>query len=286
MANAARSLNPLADQPAAVTGWSARLRLRFRAGRHRTELAERERVGPLGVQRPFHPEGEVCHVYVLHPPGGAVGGDQIDISAAADTRARALLTTPGAAKFYRSTGPQVHVEQRIAAARESSLEWLPQENIYYPGARVRSTSHFELAGDARLLAWEIHCLGLPAAGAAFDDGALAARLRVARDGKPLLLECLRVTPHTHRHLAGLRGLPVSATLLATGADQTLCTRLRESLPKEQPGYLGLTCIEDLLVVRCLSSSTAQVKSLFVKLWCDLRPAVLGRKACLPRIWAT
>lgn len=286
MASTAQALKQPAGESVAPAGWSARLQLGFRAGRHRTELAARERIGPLGVQRPFHPEGEVCHVYVLHPPGGAVGGDHIDISVAVATRAHALITMPGAAKFYRSAGPQVSLEQKFAVAPDSTLEWLPPENIYYPGARVRSVSHFDLTANARLLAWEIHCLGLPAAGAVFDDGMLETRMRVSRDGRPLLLECLRVTPRTRQHLAGLRGLPVNATLLATGADQTLCARLQESLSAQISAHIGVTRVEDLLIVRYLGTSTAEVKSLFARLWYELRPSILGRPACMPRIWAT
>jgi len=65
-------------------GWQAYLTLGFAHNHGKTILAHRRHSGPLTVQRPFYPEGNVCHVYLLHPPGGVVAGDRlvIDINAA------------------------------------------------------------------------------------------------------------------------------------------------------------------------------------------------------------
>ncbi|MGB5651682.1 MAG: urease accessory protein UreD, partial [Sedimenticolaceae bacterium] len=89
------------------------MRLGFRAGPDSTVLAERQRHGPLAVQRPFYPEGGVCHVYLLHPPGGVVGGDVLGIDVKLAQGAQALITTPGATKFYRSAGALARQTQRI-----------------------------------------------------------------------------------------------------------------------------------------------------------------------------
>ncbi len=276
--------SPAAPEP---DGWSARLRLRLERGERRTLLSGRQRSGPLGVQRPFYPEGDTCHVYLLHPPGGAVGGDRLDIGVTAAAGARALLTTPGATKFYRSSGARADVTQRLTAERGCRLEWLPQENIYFSGARVRASTRIDLHDDARVVAWETHCLGLPARTETFDQGELVTRLEVWRADTPLLLECQRLTPHTRRRAAGLRALPVTATLLASAPDDDLTRRMQAAIAEvTQPGVAGLTRVDDLLVVRYLGASTAQARELFVRLWRELRPALLGRDAVAPRIWAT
>ena len=57
-------------------GWSAELELGFAVVAGRTALVHNRHVGPLTVQRPFYPEGELAHVYLLHPPGGIVAGDR------------------------------------------------------------------------------------------------------------------------------------------------------------------------------------------------------------------
>ena len=113
-------------------GWQARLDLGFEQRAGRTVLAHKRQFGPLTVQRPFYPEGGPCHLYVLHPPGGVVGGDRLAVSVLVAEGAHALITTPGAAKFYRSAGPRADVVQRLSVDAGGALEWFPQENILFP----------------------------------------------------------------------------------------------------------------------------------------------------------
>src|ERR1700674_5096637 len=86
--------------------WKAELTLVYRRTADRSVLAEKRFEGPLVVQKPLYPEGPgVCHAIVVHPPGGIAGGDDLHISIGVKERSSALLTTPGAAKWYRSAGP-------------------------------------------------------------------------------------------------------------------------------------------------------------------------------------
>jgi urease accessory protein len=145
-------------------------RLEFAAGPDRTILVHREQRGPLAVQRPFYPEGSTCHVYVLHPPGGLVGGDVLAIEVRVGEGAQALITTPGAAKLYRSLGPTAEQTQRLRVAAGGSLEWLPQENILFPGAQARLRTELDLEPGAAFIGWEVQCLGRPAIGERFETG--------------------------------------------------------------------------------------------------------------------
>lgn len=156
--------------------WLGHLSLHYRRDGARTVAHDRHD-GPLRVLAALYPEGPtVCHHVLVHPPGGIVGGDRLDVAITLDAEAHALLTTPGAGRFYRSAGPWA--EQRIAATvgARARLEWLPLETIAYTGARARNHVSFELADGAEMLGWDVLALGLPTAGQPFDRGEVRQRL--------------------------------------------------------------------------------------------------------------
>jgi urease accessory protein len=267
-------------------GWRASLRLGFRATPGRTILAERARSGPLAVQRAFYPEGNLCHVYLLHPPGGIAGGDSLEISVCVEDDAHALVTTPGAGKFYRSAGPRARQQQRLSVGR-GSLEWLPQETILFPGAHAELSTTVDLHAEARFLGWEIICLGRPVIGEAFTRGQAAFSLRLVRGGMPLLCERLNLEDGQARlTAAGLRGHPVFATLYATPCDTKQTELARATIPPTLAGQLAVTLIDGVLVARYLGESAEHAKCAFIEIWKALRPGLLGRPPTPPRIWNT
>jgi len=276
-------MNPAVAE-AVREGWQASLALGFEPRAGRTALVHRRQRGPLAVQRPFYPEGETCHLYLLHPPGGVVGGDRLDIAAETAAGAHALVTTPGATKFYLSAGSTAYQTQSLRVLAGAKLEWLPQENIYFPGALAELETKVSLDAGASFVGWEIQCLGRPVIQEAFTDGRAAFRLSVMRDGKPLLLERLQVFPGNLNGAAGLRGQPVSGTFLATPASRAELERVRALLT--QTTVAAATLLEDLLVVRYLGDSTERCRKLFSSIWAAIRPSVIGREPCLPRIWST
>lgn len=267
-------------------GWQAELNLEFAARPNKTVLAARQQRGPLAIQRLFYPEGEVCHAYVLHPPGGVVGGDQLQLHFTVQAKAHALLTTPGATKFYRSAGLQAAQHQQFQVT-DGCLEWLPQETIFFPSAHASLTSSIHLNSNARYLGWEIYCLGRPVIGEAFTQGKVLFKTALYREGKPLLLDRLVVNGEQDLYLAaGLRGQPVLANFLATPAEPALLDLVRPYCEDLAQGAAGVTLMNGVLVVRYLGTSTAQAQRLFRTIWQVIRPLITGRDAVLPRIWAT
>ena len=161
-------------------GWQAALDLGFAREDGATRLARRAHRGPLVVQRPFLPEGPgVCHVYLLHPPGGLVGGDELTIDVEVDAGAHALVTTPAAGKVYRTTGAAARQTQRLRVADGATLEWLPQEAILYDGARATLETRVELGAARRFIGIDAVCFGLPAGRAPFARGIVPAGVRAA-----------------------------------------------------------------------------------------------------------
>jgi urease accessory protein len=152
--------------------WHARLHLDYRADpAPRGTRLDFRHDGPLRVLKSLFPEGpEVCHTVVVHPPGGVVGGDVLDIELDLAAGAHALLTTPGATRFYRSNGARAaqHVHARVADG--ARLEWLPLETLVHSGAFADNRLRFELAPGAEMFGWDCVALGLPAADAPFVVG--------------------------------------------------------------------------------------------------------------------
>lgn len=269
----------------AQEGWQAELRLRFaRRGAH-TYLAHRQHRGPLLVQRPFHPEPGACHAYVVHPPGGVVGGDQLRLQVDVEEGAHALLTTPAAAKFYRSDGRMALQAQALRVDR-GVLEWLPQETIFYRDARARSETQVHLSPGARFIGWEIPCLGLPARGEPFDAGDLRLHLELWLDNVPLLIDRLRILGADASRTArwGLAGHEAIGTLLAYPANRALVEVARGVVAER--AEFAVTLVDEVLVCRCVSNQAEPVRNVFIEIWQALRPLLLERPAVLPRIWAT
>ncbi|MGZ5053191.1 MAG: urease accessory protein UreD, partial [Methylobacter sp.] len=199
-------------------GWQAKLELGFEHKRDKTLLAHRRHQGPLTVQRPFYPEGGVCHVYILHPPGGIVGGDRLDLCINAELHSHALITTPAAGKFYRSGGEQAVQTVSIKVEKDAALEWLPQETIIYQGAQLKSTVNVELSVGARFIGWEILSLGRPACGESFDNGLADMSWQIYCQGQPLFLERLYLDAKAFTARWGLQGLSACGTLFASPAN--------------------------------------------------------------------
>ncbi|MFT3905087.1 MAG: urease accessory protein UreD [Steroidobacteraceae bacterium] len=268
-------------------GWRGELSLEFGKVAQRTVLRSRQHTGPLLVQRPFYPEGhpdnDPCHLYLIHPPGGVVGGDELQINVRVDRGAHALLTTPAAGKFYRSLGAEARFTQDFAVC-DADLEWLPQENIYYSGTAARVSTRLQLHGQSRALCWEIGCLGLPASNAAFAAGAVRQSLELWQDGQPLLIDQLVLRPEALPARWGLAGQVALGTLLCFPADAEQLQKVR-ALLAEHP-YAGVTLVERMLICRVLAPRADQLRELFVRLWSVLRPGLFNRAAVAPRIWAT
>ena len=275
-----------ADNSAAADGWRAALRLRFSARERSTYLSEREHLGPLRVQRPFYPEANVCHCYIVHPPGGVVGGDRLSIDVDVDASANALLTTPAAGKFYRSDGLVAHLSQRFRVHSSASFEWLPQETIYYRGARVRARTCVELSASASFIGWEIGCLGLPARNEQFDDGSLRLGFELAVDGVPRWIDSLRIDGDDRARIAswGLAGSAAIGTMLVYPGNPALLDELRGFA--SQNVELAVTLVDGVLVCRAMSGQAEPIRRAFVEYWSKARPALVDRAAVAPRIWAT
>lgn len=269
-------------------GWKAHLNLGFEKRSGKSVLASRTQSGPLTVQRPFYPEGDICHLYLLHPPGGVVGGDELHINVDVKEQANALITTPGATKFYRNTGELAKQIQTLKVSDKSSLEWFPQENIFFNDTHTQLVTRIELEENAQFMGWEINCYGRPASDELFEKGKVDTRLEIIRDNKPLLLDRLKIVDdEALKSPASLSGYHCFGTFIATHVTPELLEKAREAIAEIKGNIkIGLTLMDDILIARCLGEYAEQISTLLKQIWIAIRPEVLGRDACHPRIWAT
>ena len=276
----------------ASTGWEASLALEFSARATRSVLSHRAHHGPLRVQKAFYPEPDgTCHIYVLHPPGGVVGGDALHIDLALHPGAQALLTTPAATKFYRSSERYAAQTLRAHVSEGATLEWLPQETIVFDGAWARNSTRVELARDARFIGWEVVCLGSTVKHETFTRGAWQQRLEVWRDGTPLFIDRSNVLGDAAvlKQAWGWAGYSVSGVLVCATADvpRELVQTLRDSCATVQrDGVFAATQLRGVLVCRYLGHHAQYARACLQRAWEIVRPVVLGKTAQVPRIWNT
>ncbi len=275
--------------------WFGSLELSFEKMGAQTVLTRSRHVGPLRVQRPFLEPDGACQVYVLNPPGGAVGGDELRVYGRLGTGSRALLTAPGAAKFYRSAGPVAKARQSFEVGAGARLEWLPQETIVYDGAHADVATRIDLDESASFVGWELTCLGRPAAGEAFESGHWSQRFELWKAGHPLWLERCRLKGGDPALNAvwGFGGFTSFGSLALHPVPPEALQTLRDAARDQTSSDLRLAAtllehdtLSNTLVARVLSRSATKARLLFTQLWQALRPLYFGSDAAPPRIWAT
>ncbi len=280
-------------------GWQARLQLGFDQVAGETRLFKLAHDGPLRVQKPFYPGSDrrECHVYLLHPPGGFVGNDQLEITGALKQGAHALLTTPSAGKFYR-TMPGRTQKQRLGwtVGDGACLAWLPQENVFFRGCQADLETRFNLQSGAHLFAWDISVFGRKASGEKFDEGRVSQSFTVNMDDRILLRERFLLNAGAELQTAkwGLQGHHVMATALLTGpafeAQFDNVAKLVERWGHESSVSAGAThkrVIQGagVIIVRYLGAKVSLCKAHFEQL-----QLLLERESTVnwlrPRIWNT
>ncbi|MDB5765769.1 MAG: ureD [Collimonas fungivorans] len=269
------------------------LSLRFADDQGTTRLLDRAHYGPLRVQKALYPEHpSICHAIIVHPPGGVVGGDQLTIKADVGAGAHAFLTTPGAAKWYQANGKLSQQQVRLQLADSATLEWLPQETIFFDQAEVALTHEVELQGEARYIGGEILCFGRTASGETFNRGRISQQTSIRRDGKLLWFEqgVLSGGSAAMHNRLGLAGCTVCATLMVAGKpfSASFVQQLRElaSQLAGERASVGATQLKSVLVLRHLGHSSELARQWMMQAWQLIRPQLLGHEALIPRIWNT
>lgn len=272
--------------------WHAQLQLDYRLETLRTVLRHQHN-GPLRILKSLYPEGDgICHNVIIHPPGGLVGGDVLDVTVHVERGAHALVSTPGATRFYASDSAVATQQVHIQLDAGAKLEWLPLEAIAYPGCQAQNTLKATLGEGAEWLGWDVTALGLPSAGQAFEQGRFTQRLEIPG----LWLEQAHLDATDTRLMnspLGLDGQRCLGTMwLACG---TALTRERRehllevvrSVLANAPAHVqaGATCPNPhMLVLRAVAPLVEPLMALFQLAWGRMRNEAWDLTSVSPRIW--
>lgn len=273
--------------------WHARLQLNYTLENART-VARFEHHGPLRILQSLYPEGDsVCHNVLVHPPGGLVGGDTLEIAATVGTGAHGLVTTPGATRFYRSAGELALQRTHLTLAENARLEWLPLEALCYNACHARNHLTLSLAAGAECMGWDVTALGLPHANQPFETGHFEQHIEVP--GVWLERGTINAADHQLLHSPlGLAGHRCTASMFfATG---TPLDRSRRNAALDAARAVmdlhplkataGATSPNDrMVVVRVLAPQVEPAMQLLRQVRSAWRAGLWQLDVVQPRIWA-
>jgi urease accessory protein len=253
----------------------------FRARCGVTVLDTLHQAGCLKARFPRQAAREWAEVITLNSSGGIAAGDRLSGRFTVACGARVTIATQAAERFYRARAgdnPAV-VENLIEIERGASVEWLPQEAIFFDGAAVSRSLHVELAAGAEFLGVEMLVFGRTLMGETVRRLRLRDGLRLTRNGRPLLWDVVRIQGDAAGLLSrpGVAGgMRAVATLLYVAADAgERLDALRDALHNAEAGG---SVDGDLLVARVLAPSGAALRR-------SVETALFAlRRRPLPRVW--
>ena len=274
--------------------WHAKLELDYQLEMGRS-VARHSHTGPLRILQSLHPEGDaICHNVLIHPPGGLVGGDTLDLTINVAPSAHGLLTTPGATRFYRSESAPALQRTTINVATGARMEWLPLEAIAYSGCLAENRLMLNLAAGAEMLGWDVTALGLPLAAKPFESGQFCQHIEMP--GKWLERANIRALDGLLLNSPlGLAGQRCFATLFFLSGSKLKRQRRQDVLDAARQlieahplcATAGATSPDgQVVLVRVLAPVVEPAMDLLRSVWRAWRSQLWQLEAASPRIWST
>ena len=273
--------------------WRADLKLDYTLESQRTVVRYLHQ-GPLRILQSLYPEGDqICHNVLVHPPGGLVGGDTLDIQVNVAEGAHALVSTPSATRFYKSGGQAALQQVTATLAPGARLEWLPLEAIAYNDCEATNRAIFNLAPSSELMAWDVTALGLPSSDMAFTKGHFQQHLEIPG----VWLERGNLRGDDTRWLnspLGLAGQKCLASLVFASGHNIEPQRAAQALEaarevlEAHPLRLqaGVTCAHpQVIVLRVMSPLVEPSMNLLKQVWAVWRHTLWALPSTPPRIWS-
>lgn len=284
------------EGPCHAQYWVAKLELGFQKLNNRTILAHRKHTGPVRVQKMLWPEKTgVCHAIIVHPPAGIAGGDHLSFKIAAQAHSHALVTTPGAGKWYKTNHKQAFQHIDLTADEKATLEWLPQETMLFNGACAHSTTQVTLAETASFMGWDMLVLGRQACQEQFNQGSYSNQFQLRRADQLLVADCLNFYGGDRwlSSCLGMRGYAVMGSFWAVAPPEyrnvvqleAQLSQIRELMTRMRVN-VTLSLLGDVVCARYLGNDVRHCHDAFAAIRAKLRRYWFDLDEEFPRIWKT
>lgn len=286
----------LITQPCHDSLWYAKLELGFKVQADRTVLSHRKHYGPVRVQKMLWPERTgICHAIIVHPPAGIAGGDHLTFDIHVGASAHALVTTPGAGKWYRTNAKQAFQHIFIHVENDAVFEWLPQETMLFDGANARSETIIQLDSQASFIGWDMLVIGRQAREEKFQTGAYKNQFQLKRNEQLLVADTLHFRGDD-RWLSSSLGMNHHAVMGSFWA--VAPEKFRSSFYLDQHIDLirelimrmnlpvTLTLLGDVVCARYLGDDVRHCHDAFAAIRAKLRRFWFDLDEEFPRIWRT
>jgi len=175
-------------------GLQGHLRLECRvdtAGR--TFLSKQSFCAPIHLSKP-HWDGNHLIVNVVNPTAGLFAGDHVEMTVRVCPGARAVLTSPSAARVFRAKDSigRTQVIQTFVVEGGGRLDVFPEILIPHAGARYEQTTRIDVQAGGQLFLTEMIAPGRTASGEAFDYDQLEFGMDLITAGRLVVRERYRL----------------------------------------------------------------------------------------------
>lgn len=199
------------------TRGSGRISVKSTSGRTRINRLYQE--GAARIRVPDHPGRSDLEAVIINTAGGVTGGDDLAWEATAGADTHLTVTTQACEKIYKAAQDTANVSVKLQVAAGATLNWLPQETIFFDQARLSRTIEAQLHGNASLLLVEPVIFGRRAMNETVRYGLWHDTWRIRHNGELIHAENVRLSGEVAQILdrnASLEGHTALATLALVG----------------------------------------------------------------------
>ena len=156
---------------------------------------------PLQVLSPLTLDDGTCYLPLLNPTGGVLGGDRFHTEVVLEQGSRVCLSTPSAARVYRTSGAPAEMHTVLRVGGNSTLEYFPDHLIPHPGSSLRQSLRVEMGEGSRGIFFDGFAAGRIALGERWLLRDFDSRTEIFLRGQPIFMNRTRIVGASSPHLS-------------------------------------------------------------------------------------